>query len=172
MSVTFSSIGFVIFPIAVIVDPFDALYFGISPRERFCRRRYKPLLQCPLNQMAPHLSPVELNLIMECPGRRQSLKDIHEVIKSEREAGGIEPPKIWAIRRVCRGATHRRGRAETRGGKCKLNEAQVRRLNSTRIRLLKKAKVQYEVPYCLAAGGPDPDGNLKLVAPEVVPRAW
>ena len=119
----------------------------LGPRESFSLRRYNQLFQCPLSPMAPHLSPVELNLIMECLGRRQSLKDIHEVIKLEREAGGIEPPKIWAIRRACRGATHRRGRAETRGGKYRLNEAQVRRLNNTRIRLPKKAKVQYEVPY-------------------------
>ena len=84
---------------------------------------------------------------MGCLWGRQSLKDCHEVIKFEMKAKGIETPKIWAIRRACGGATHPRGRTAMCGGKYMLNEVQVRRLNDTRIRLLQKAKVQYEVPH-------------------------
>ena len=60
--------------------------------------------------MAPHLSHTDLNVVVECLGKRQTLKEIHEVIKLKREPAGLVPPKTWAIRRACRGTTHRRGR--------------------------------------------------------------
>ena len=116
--------------------------------------RQKAMVQEPVSfrqqlysAMAPHLSPVELDFIMASLGRRQSAKEIHEAIKSRREAVGTEAPQIWAIRRACRGTTHRRGRSETRGPKNKLDKAQVRRLNDSRVRLLKTAKTEYEVTY-------------------------
>ena len=89
--------------------------------------------------MAPLLSLTELDLIVKCLGKRQSLKEIHEVIKLEREWRGTEPPKI----------------SETRGGKYKLSEA--------------PPVILAWLVVCLAAGGPHPDGHLKLVASVVMP---
>ena len=97
--------------------------------------------------MAPHLTGVELDLMRQCFGKNQSLKDIHANISAKREAKGIEAPKIWAVRRACRGFTHLLGRGETRGRKNSLSKAQVARLNDARKRLVAKSGTEYEVPY-------------------------
>ena len=97
--------------------------------------------------MAPHLSGEELDIVVHKLWMEWTPKEIHRVIAADRRKKGIEPPKIWAIRRACQGATHRRARSETRGRKKELSRVQVKHLNDTRVRLLKEAKAQHEIPY-------------------------
>ena len=86
--------------------------------------------------MAPHLTAKELDIVAQAVGKRKNAGEVHRVIVARRLKEGVPPPQIWAIRRACQGATHRRGRPEARGRKKELSYSQVKRLNDTRIRLM------------------------------------
>ena len=69
-------------------------------------------------------------------------KDAHEIlaaIAKRRRRSKLAEPKVWAIRRAMAGATHRRGKVETRGRKQKLSAVQAKRLMAKRKQLVKKA---------------------------------
>ena len=97
--------------------------------------------------MAPHLTPAELDSIVQDVARCRAATDIHARIARAREACGVPAPQIWAVRRAMRGATHKRGVVETRGRKKALTPAQAKRLNASRLALLKQADGQREVTY-------------------------
>ena len=66
-------------------------------------------------QMAPHLTPAELDMITALSAKKQSASEILEKIEKQRRREKLGPPKIWAVRRAMAGATHLRGRSESRG---------------------------------------------------------
>lgn len=92
--------------------------------------------------MAPHLSGAELDLVTEAVAKGKSSESILADIASGRKKRGVDAPQIWAIRRAMSGATHKRGRLETRGRRQKLSAAQVKRLVQKRAELVKR-KARY-----------------------------
>ena len=100
----------------------------------------------PTARMPPRLTADELDMITMCAAKKMSAEDIREAISKRRAAQKIAPPKVWAIRRAMAGATHKRGRSETRGGKHKLNEVQAQRLFDKRAELVIKADGARYVP--------------------------
>lgn len=92
--------------------------------------------------MAPHLSGAELDLVTHAVSKGKSSDAILAEIAALRKKSGVEAPRIWAIRRAMTGATHKRGRAETRGRRQKLTDAQVKRLVDKRAQLIKR-KTRY-----------------------------
>ena len=94
--------------------------------------------------MAPHLTPMELDIVMICLGNKMEAQAICDIIAEGRARAGIAAPKIWAVRRAMAGATHRRSKPEARGRKRKLSEAQSERLFGKRRELItKKGGKQY-----------------------------
>ena len=90
-------------------------------------------------QMAPHLTPTELDLITALAAKKHSASEILEKIKKQRQRERLDPPKIWAVRRALAGATHLRGRPETRGRPRKLSPAQTQRMFKKRAELILQA---------------------------------
>ena len=59
----------------------------------------------------------------------------------------MESPNLTAVRRALHGHSHKRSLPETRGAKRKLSKKQVRKLNTVRKTLLKKAGSESKVTY-------------------------
>lgn len=97
--------------------------------------------------MAPHLTPAELDAIVQDVAHHRTAAEIHARIAAARGASGTPAPQIWAVRRAARGVTHKRSAMETRGRKKALTAAQVKRLNASRVKLVKQAGAQREVTY-------------------------
>ena len=89
--------------------------------------------------MAPHLSPIELDLVTTLISKKYSSRDILAKITEQRRREKVEPPKIWAVRRAMAGVTHRRGRQEKRGRQKKLSPAQSDRMFKKRSELIAQA---------------------------------
>ena len=97
--------------------------------------------------MAPHLTPDELDLVMRMVGQRRTGEEILAVIAKQRRKTHTDAPKIDAVYRAMRGRTHQRGRVETRGRKRSLSVANVRTLDAKRKALIGKAKGDYQVTW-------------------------
>ena len=90
-------------------------------------------------QMAPRLTPTELDMITTLSAKKQSASEILEKIEKQRRREKLDPPKIWAVRRAMAGATHLRGRPETRGRPRKLSPVQTQRMCKKRAELIAQA---------------------------------
>ena len=97
--------------------------------------------------MAPHLDAQEQDLVYGLFQKGKTTNEILARITAKRERQGQDAPKLQAITRAVRGRTYKRGRKETRGRKAKWSTANVRKVNSVRKRLLKKAKGEGEVHW-------------------------
>lgn len=89
--------------------------------------------------MAPHLTDSELDWAFAEQRKFKTIPQIHEALSQRRAKKDIATPDITTVRRALRGATHRRGRKETRGRKKVLSSAMVRKMNTARKTLSKKA---------------------------------
>ena len=67
-----------------------------------------------------HLNNDDLDHIAEQAALRKTAGEILEKLARRRRKTKTEPPKVWAVRRAMRGATHKRERVETRGRHSKL----------------------------------------------------
>ena len=78
--------------------------------------------------------------------RKMGAQDICDALSKRRAAAKVPAPKVWAIRRAMAGATHKRGKVETRGGKLKLTDVQAQRLFDKRSELVVSADGARYVP--------------------------
>ena len=102
--------------------------------------------------MAPHLTQSELDLIQARASCRWCACDILAEVAAIRDKEGVEPPKVWAVRRAMRGRTHKRSRVETRGRKKAMTRPQVQRLDRVRQQLIRQADGAHEVTYPMLVG--------------------
>ena len=73
--------------------------------------------------------------------------EIYEKLKQQQQRKQIQPPDLTTVRRALKGKTHRRAIKETRGRKKLLSAANIRKLNSVRKTLIKKAKGEREIHW-------------------------
>ena len=94
--------------------------------------------------MAPHMTPQELdrafNLSKKC-----TPTEVHAKLSASRRGRGLAGPDLTTVRRALGGSTFRRGGKETRGAKPKLTAVNLRSLDSSRKKLVKKARGKEEV---------------------------
>ena len=94
--------------------------------------------------MAPHMTPQELdrafNLSKKC-----TPTEVHAKLSASRRGRGLAGPDLTTVRRALGGSTFRRGGKETRGAKPKLTAVNLRSLDSSRKKLVKKARGKKEV---------------------------
>ena len=109
------------------------------------RPEVKPSCRC--CAMAPHLTDQELDRMTALQSRGKTPIEIAAWLATSRERKGIVAPNLTAVRRALKGTSHKRGVVETRGAKRKLTMKQVRKLNSVRKTLLKKAGSESKVTY-------------------------
>ncbi|CAK0823042.1 unnamed protein product [Prorocentrum cordatum] len=95
--------------------------------------------------MAPHLSKRELDRCFSLYAAGKTPVEIRDLVSRTRESLDETGPDLTTVRRALRGATHRRGPAETRGRKLKLTAVKLRALNNARVRLIRAAKDEAEV---------------------------
>ena len=84
-------------------------------------------------------------LSMQASGK--SPIEISTWLDAARKRKGDMAPNLTAVRRALKGKSHKRGVPETRGRKRKLTKQQVRKLNTVRKNLLKKACSESKVTY-------------------------
>ena len=87
--------------------------------------------------MAPHLTLLELDKLRKWSSDGITPIQMHARLKSLRDRRSVVAPNLTNIRKVLKGNTCRLSKAETRGRKKALSKAMVRRLNTTRKRLVK-----------------------------------
>lgn len=97
--------------------------------------------------MAPHMTKIELDKAFAWQGNGHTAAEIHAKLTKLRARRDQEGPDLTTVRRTLRGKTHKRGLKETRGAKPKLTALQLRKLNTARKALIKKAKKEGEVHY-------------------------
>ena len=85
--------------------------------------------------MAPHLTLLELDKLRTWSSDGFTPIQMHARLKSLRDRRSVVAPNLTNIRKVLN--TYRLSKAETRGRKKALSKAMVRRLNTTRKRLVK-----------------------------------
>ncbi|CAK0825254.1 unnamed protein product [Prorocentrum cordatum] len=95
--------------------------------------------------MAPHLSKRELDRCFSLYAAGKTPVETRDLVSRTRESLDETGPDLTTVRRALRGATHRRGPAETRGRKPKLTAVKLRALNNARVRLIRAAKGEAEV---------------------------
>ncbi|CAK0851927.1 unnamed protein product, partial [Prorocentrum cordatum] len=95
--------------------------------------------------MTPHLSKRELDRCFSLYAAGKTPVEIRDLVSRTRESLDETGPDLTTVRRALRGATHRRGPAETRGRKPKLTAVRLRALNNARVRLIRAAKGEAEV---------------------------
>ena len=95
--------------------------------------------------MAPHLSRKELDRCFFLYAAGKTPVEICDLISRTRESLDETRPDLTTVRRALRGATHARGRAETRGRKPKLTAGKLRAMENARVRLIRAAKGEREV---------------------------
>ena len=96
--------------------------------------------------MAPHLTPDELDMITVFTAKKMGAQDICDALSKRRAAAKVPAPKVWVIHRAMAGATHKRGKVETRGTKLKLTDVQAQRLFDKRSELVVSADGAWYVP--------------------------
>ncbi|CAK0871463.1 unnamed protein product [Prorocentrum cordatum] len=99
----------------------------------------------PADWMAPHLSKRELDRCFSLYAAGKTPVEIRDLVSRTRESLDETGPDLTTVRRALRGATHRRGPAETRGRKPKLTAVKLRAVNNARVRLIRAAKGEAEV---------------------------
>jgi transposase len=73
--------------------------------------------------------------------------EVHKALSTKRARKGVPAPNLTNVRKVLKGLTYKRGGVETRGRKLKLSKANVRKMNSVRRVLQKKADGEREVTW-------------------------
>lgn len=97
--------------------------------------------------MAPHLTAVELDKMFALQAAGKTPIQIEAWLSAARGRREMESPNLTAVRRALHGHSHKRSLPETRGAKRKLSKKQVRKLNTVRKTLLKKAGSESKVTY-------------------------
>ena len=97
--------------------------------------------------MAPHLTPVELDLAFQMQRKGKHGVKMHQALVRKRARSGTVAPTLHRFRKALRGITYRRSHKETRGRKRKLTRKNVLKMNSTRKRLIKQAQNNREVRW-------------------------
>ena len=82
--------------------------------------------------MAPHLSTRELDRCFSLYAAGKTLVEIRDLVSRARESLDVTGLDLTTVHRALRGATHKRGPAETRGRKPKLTAVKLRALNKAR----------------------------------------
>ena len=95
--------------------------------------------------MAPHWTAQELDKMRGW--RELTPQEVHQRLKRGRDQRNLATPNIKQVRKAMAGKTFKLGVAETRGAKRKLSKRNVRRLNTVRKDLIKKAKGEREVHW-------------------------
>ena len=98
--------------------------------------------------MAPHLTPLELDLISDLKAAGKGPVEIHAALESKRKKRGIRAPSLPNLRRVIKGKTYKRGQVERRGRKPKVTTRQAHAINNHRRALIKKKDSEEEVHWC------------------------
>ena len=98
-------------------------------------------------QMAPHLTPAELDFIHEQEALGKSPIELHRLLTRRRARQGLAAPILARFRLALRGVSYKRSRKETRGRKPKISKAAVFKMNAVRKKLIKKAQGQREVRW-------------------------
>jgi len=96
----------------------------------------------------PQLTVEEQNLVDKVvrQNSQSPLEALRQINKARKKAK-TQPLEHTAVYRYVRGATHLRGRSETRGRKRALSASDVRALQTTRRRLIKEANGDKRVTY-------------------------
>ena len=94
--------------------------------------------------MAPHMTPKELDRAFEL-SKKCTPTEVHAKLSASRRGRGLVGPDLTTVRRALGGSTFRRGGKETRGAKPKLTAVNLRSLDSSRKKLVKKARGKEEV---------------------------
>ena len=98
--------------------------------------------------MAPHLTPKELDFLLAAKSAgKLTVVEIHSRLAARRRRKGLEGPHLTSVRKALKGGTFKRGLAETRGRKRKLNAQALRKLDRTRKSLQKRAGGESEVHW-------------------------
>ena len=115
------------------------LYIGSKPVHWETQTHFRTSCSCPT--MPVQLTIEEQDLVDKMVRKeKKSGMDAVRAINDQRRKQRIELADKTTIYRFINGETHRRGRPETRGCKRVLTQADVRRLDKTRLRLIKKAE--------------------------------
>ena len=94
------------------------------------------------------MTPQELDYLQVLQSSGQlSIVEIHSRLASRRQLKGLAVPHLTNVRRVLKGLTFKRGIAETRGRKRAVQAKTLRKLDTTRKSLQKKAKGEKEVHW-------------------------
>ena len=98
--------------------------------------------------MAPHLTPLELDLITDFKAAGKGAVEIHAALESKRKKRGIRAPSLPNLRRVIKGETYKRGQVERRGRKPKVTTRQAHAISNHRRALIKKKDSEEDAHWC------------------------
>ena len=90
--------------------------------------------------MAPHLSPIEQDMVLKSFASGMVAPQIFKQIATRRRAKGVEMLNVTAIRRFLRGKSHRRSKVETRGRKRIFTRKNVFAMDAARRSMIKKTR--------------------------------
>ena len=97
--------------------------------------------------MAPHLTSAENDFLRDCVGEGYTPVEIHAKLAARRGKSGLAAPHLTNVRKALKGITYRRANVETRGRRKKLKSHHIRKLNRTRIKIIKATKGEREVHW-------------------------
>ena len=97
--------------------------------------------------MAPQLTATELDFLRTLVGKGLCPVEAHARLAARRGRSGKANADLTTVRRALRGLTHPASRKETRGRKTKLTAVRLRRLNTVRKALIKKAGGEREIHW-------------------------
>ena len=97
--------------------------------------------------MAPHLTPVEQDILFAAHASGKSTTEAFLLLKKRRDREGAPMVNITVVRRFFRGKTHKRGRSETRGRKRTLSRRNVLTMNVARRKCIQATQGTYQVTW-------------------------
>ena len=95
--------------------------------------------------MGKHFSDAELDLLQKWKSKGVMVADMHRRLQSARRCRREVGPNLTSVRHALKGATFKRARVETRGGRPILSAHSLKALDTARKRLITKAKSDYEI---------------------------
>ena len=90
------------------------------------------ILSAFLTDMAPHMSPSELDFIQTKFPAGKTPAQVHKLLETRRGRKGMAAPDLTNIRKALKGLTYKRGLKETRGRKPLYSRKMVRKMNMKR----------------------------------------
>ena len=97
--------------------------------------------------MGKHFSDGELDSMHSLKAKGFTPVEIHRQLQGARRRRRQSGPDLTSVRRALKGATFKRARVETRGGRRILSARNVRSLDAARKRLIDEAKGEKEVHW-------------------------